>query len=292
MRFPVSLVIVVSMTLGCAPTSRPPTPPAQQAAADACSVPTDIRRFSISVANHSGRPVSAELREKIARALAHAWGEDERTPIRDWPTYLRVMRELGARIPDRPFHTHQKWRVREGDSAVALLTYRPGAVPELDIPQQQIRKEFRGWITTAVGRATARALNGRTGAPLPLQFEGAGNAEVTLEVRFGRSPRPDAAIAAFALQEREVRPRPGNRGPRYPDSYRVQNLEGQVMIGFIIDEAGQVDGSSMRVLWSDGDLFTQSVVAALPSMRFHPFVIECVPYPIVAIQPFNYTLTR
>ena len=285
------LIIALVGASGCAAASAG-SASVQQSADAACPLPAEGARFSISVASHSGPPVSLELRKRIAEALASAWGEEERTRIRDWPAFLDVMRELNARLPDQPLYQFNKWRASNADSAVALLTYRKGSVPELDLPQQPMRKDFREWIVKAVGRAIASAINRQALDPLPLQFQGAGDEEVTLEVRFGWSPRPGAAIAEFARQERDVRPRPGNRGPRYPDTYRMQNIEGEVMVGLIIDAAGQVDGSSMRIVWSDGVLFTQSVVAALPLMRFEPLQIECSNHPVVAIQPFNFTLMR
>ena len=266
-------------------------PPA--AAGQACPLSQGGPRFTISVSDYSGASVSAELRTSIADAIADVWGDEEPTSIHDSERTALVMRELRARIPSQPHHLQGKWRPRPGDSAVTLLTYRRGQVPELDIPQQGLRDEFREWITTAVGRAIALSINRRAlGTALPLQFAGVDDREVTLELRFGWSPRPNAAVITFARQESEARPRPGNRGPQYPDDYRINNVEGEVKVAFIIDTTGAVERGSIRVLSSSGPLFDTSVRRALPAMRFQPMMIDCKPHALVVMQPFNFTLTR
>jgi hypothetical protein len=296
MRPHVVLCIASVLALGaCAAVGTPVSgylvPPA--AAGQACPLSPDGPRFTISVSDYSGASVSAELRTSIADAIADVWGTEEQKTVRNPERHLQVYRELRALIPSPPHHMQRKWRVRPGDSAITFLTYRRGQVPELDIPEQGLREEFREWITTAVGRAVAQALKGRTsGTPLPLQFAGVDDREVTLELRFGWSPRPGAAVITFARQEREAWPRPGNRGPRYPDDYRVNNVEGEVLIGFIITATGAVDANSMRVIVTDGPLFTRSVLAALPAMRFDPAMMDCEPYALVAVQPFNFSLVR
>jgi len=284
---------VLALT-GCATTGAPVatasgTPPA----IPGCPLPAEGPRFSISVTDHGGPAVHMELRDSIAHAIAEVWGEDVPRTVRDWPRYIQVLRELNARVPLPPFHTQKKWRVRESDSAVVLLSYGRGTVPELDIPEQGLRREFKGWLLSAIGRAIGGTVSGRwISAPMPLQVPGASDTVITLEVRFGWSPRPGAAVAAFARQEREARGRPNNRGPNYPAQYRQQNIEGEVMVGFIVSLEGEVDPSSIRLISSDGDLFTSSVQYALPGMRFDPLVVECVAWPRAGAQPFTFYLRR
>ncbi|HYC52110.1 MAG TPA: energy transducer TonB [Gemmatimonadaceae bacterium] len=256
-----------------------------------CPLRADGPRFSISVSNHSGPPVSAAVRDTIARAIAQMWGDQEGPEIRDWPRYVRVMRELNARIPAAPFQRQGEWRVRAGDSAVVLLTYGAAPEPTLAIPEQSLRREFRGWVTSAVERAIAYASSGRVLAPpMPLWLPSVADRTVTLELRFGWSPRPDAAIARFTRQDREPVPRRTNVGPRYPEEYRVENIRGEVITAFIITKDGAVDPGSVRVISTDGELFTNSVLAAIPSFRFDPPVMDCKPWPIAVIQPFNFRL--
>jgi TonB family protein len=58
--------------------------------------------------------------------------------------------------------------------------------------------------------------------------------------------------------------------PRFPDELRSQWSEGEVVLRFRVDTRGRVDGSSVKVLMSDHDLFTAAVRNVLPRFRFEP----------------------
>jgi len=58
--------------------------------------------------------------------------------------------------------------------------------------------------------------------------------------------------------------------PHFPDELRSQWKESEVVVRFRVDERGRVDGSSVKVLKSDHDLFTAAVRNALPRFRFEP----------------------
>ena len=58
--------------------------------------------------------------------------------------------------------------------------------------------------------------------------------------------------------------------PRFPDELRSRWTEGEVVLRFRVDERGRVDGSSVKVLKSDHDLFTAAVRNVLPRFRFEP----------------------
>ena len=58
--------------------------------------------------------------------------------------------------------------------------------------------------------------------------------------------------------------------PVYPDSLRVQGIEGEVLAQFVVDTTGTVERGSFVLLSATHRLFTQSVQQALPGMHFRP----------------------
>lgn len=92
--------------------------------------------------------------------------------------------------------------------------------------------------------------------------------------------------------EKQVAPAPGNPGPRYPDMLRTANVEGEVLVQFVVDTTGRVEMGTFKVLKSSHDLFTNSVRQALGTMRFYPAEIGGRRVKQLVQQPFNFTLTR
>jgi protein TonB len=92
--------------------------------------------------------------------------------------------------------------------------------------------------------------------------------------------------------EKQVAPAPGNAAPRYPDMLRSANVEGEVLVQFVVDTTGRVEMPSFKVLKSSHDLFTNAVRQALSTMRFYPAEIGGRKVKQLVQQPFNFTLTR
>jgi protein TonB len=92
--------------------------------------------------------------------------------------------------------------------------------------------------------------------------------------------------------EKQVAGAPGNASPRYPDMLRSANVEGEVLVQFVVDTTGRADMGSFKVLKSSHDLFTNSVRQALSQMRFYPAEIGGRKVKQLVQQPFNFTLTR
>jgi TonB family protein len=92
--------------------------------------------------------------------------------------------------------------------------------------------------------------------------------------------------------QRTASPMPGNPSPRYPDALREANVEGEVLAEFIVDENGRPDAASLKVLRSSHDLFTKSVTAALPNMRFIPAQIDGRAVRQLVTMPFEYSLHK
>lgn len=62
----------------------------------------------------------------------------------------------------------------------------------------------------------------------------------------------------------------GNPSPRYPEILKSSGVEGKVMAQFVVLETGRADMDTFKVLSSDNELFSNSVRAVLPQMRFLP----------------------
>ncbi|HEY8176371.1 MAG TPA: TonB family protein [Gemmatimonadaceae bacterium] len=107
----------------------------------------------------------------------------------------------------------------------------------------------------------------------------------------GTGPVGDQTYFEFQV-EKQVAPAPGNPGPRYPDMLRSANVEGEVLVQFVVDTTGRVEMSQFKVLKSSHDLFTNAVKQALTGMRFYPAEIGGRKVKQLVQQPFNFTLTR
>jgi len=105
------------------------------------------------------------------------------------------------------------------------------------------------------------------------------------------APVTDQAYFDFQV-EKQVAPSPGNPSPRYPDMLRSANVEGEVLVQFVVDTTGRVEMNSFKVLKSSHDWFTNSVRQALSGMRFYAAEIGGRKVKQLVQQPFNFTLTR
>ena len=58
--------------------------------------------------------------------------------------------------------------------------------------------------------------------------------------------------------------------PRFPDALRTRRIEGVVVVQFLVGADGSVDQSSMKVVRSPHELFTDAVRNVLPRLHFQP----------------------
>ena len=73
---------------------------------------------------------------------------------------------------------------------------------------------------------------------------------------------------------------------------RSANVEGEVLAQFVVDTTGRADMGTFKVLKSSHDLFTNSVRAALPQMRFYAAEIGGRKVKQLVQMPFQFTLTK
>ncbi|MEK7401630.1 MAG: energy transducer TonB [Gemmatimonadota bacterium] len=92
--------------------------------------------------------------------------------------------------------------------------------------------------------------------------------------------------------EKQVSGVPGTVNLRYPDMLRSANVEGEVLVQFVVDTMGRADLTTFKVLKTSHDLFTNAVRSALGQMRFYPAEIGGRKVKQLVQQPFNFTLTK
>src|SRR5206468_10281888 len=102
-------------------------------------------------------------------------------------------------------------------------------------------------------------------------FSGKGTAGGIAKGVVGGTPQPVSDQPYFEFQvEKQVAVTPDNPRPRYPDMLRSSNVEGEVLAQFVVDTTGRAVMSEFKVLKSTHDMFTNSVRAVLPQMKFYP----------------------
>ena len=62
----------------------------------------------------------------------------------------------------------------------------------------------------------------------------------------------------------------GTGMPAYPPALRNAGVEGEVLATFVVDDLGVPDESSLKILKSTHESFSDAVRSALPLMRFRP----------------------
>lgn len=96
---------------------------------------------------------------------------------------------------------------------------------------------------------------------------------------FGRRPVVDAAPSAGAPNggihtqeavERIASALAGNGQPRYPATLQRVNLEGEVLVRFVVDTTGRVEVGSITIVQATHPLFADAVRDWLPQTRYAP----------------------
>jgi protein TonB len=101
---------------------------------------------------------------------------------------------------------------------------------------------------------------------------------------------PEDVYFEFQVEKR-VKVVPGNPVPRYPDVLRSDNVQGSVLVQFVVDTLGRADTTTFKVLRSTHDLFTISVRHVLPEMQFGPAEIAGRKVKQLVQMPFQFSIT-
>ena len=106
------------------------------------------------------------------------------------------------------------------------------------------------------------------------------------------SPGAEAPTASEGVYEEIVRPMllSGSRTPKYPEILREAGVEGEVLVSFAVDESGEPDVATLKVIQSTHELFSVAVREALPGMRFRPAERGGRKVKLTVQEPFTFTL--
>ncbi len=108
------------------------------------------------------------------------------------------------------------------------------------------------------------------------------------------SPSDDPYENAFSIVEVEEQAErdPASAAPAYPRDLMARGIEGYAAMRFVVDSAGTVDLSSIRVLDFTHPEFVNAVRSAMPGMRFTPARLGDKPVRQLAEQMFRFQIEK
>jgi protein TonB len=84
----------------------------------------------------------------------------------------------------------------------------------------------------------------------------------------------------------------GGPVPEYPARLRAAGVEGEVVAQFVVDARGNAIPNSIRIVSATNDLFSESVRATIPRMKFSPGRLRGKPVQQTVRQLFVFRLSR
>ena len=109
----------------------------------------------------------------------------------------------------------------------------------------------------------------------------------------GRNVRDRAGQPYFEFKvDKQVAQIPDTVQLRYPKQLRAANVEGQVLLQFVVDTNGRADPSKAKAIRSSHELFTAAVMEVLPKLRFTPAEVGRRKVMQLVQQPFTFSLDR
>ncbi|HEY2379522.1 MAG TPA: TonB family protein [Gemmatimonadaceae bacterium] len=103
----------------------------------------------------------------------------------------------------------------------------------------------------------------------------------------------EAERSYFEFQvEKQVEMLPNQPRPKYPQALRDANIEGEVLVQFVVDSAGHPEMWTFKVLRSPHYDFSESVRSAVSHMRFAPAQIQGRKVKQLVQMPFVFGLNR
>jgi hypothetical protein len=96
----------------------------------------------------------------------------------------------------------------------------------------------------------------------------------------------------FWLFAQPVTAASGNPAPDYPADLRQGKIEGDVLIGFVVDQDGLARPETMQVLRKTNSAFVFAVREVLPRLRFHPATIGACPVAQLVQMPFGFRIPK
>jgi TonB family protein len=101
---------------------------------------------------------------------------------------------------------------------------------------------------------------------------------------------PGGGVFPAIHVERTVVSRADNPPPEYPRTLRESNIEGEVLVRFVVDSTGRVEAESIVVLQEPHSLFGDAVRRWLPRTRYRPAEIGGQPVRQLVEQRISFAL--
>ena len=92
--------------------------------------------------------------------------------------------------------------------------------------------------------------------------------------------------------ERQVTPRPNNPPPEYPSALRSAQVEGSVLVQFVVDTTGSVEHTSIAIMRASHEQFASAVRRWLARTRYMPAQIGGRPVRQLVQQEVAFTLDK
>jgi protein TonB len=102
-------------------------------------------------------------------------------------------------------------------------------------------------------------------------------------------PANDSVYSILTVDETAARME-GSAAPVYPLELMRDNIEGSVMVQYVIDSTGHAELGTLLVLSSTHPLFVKAVRDALPGMRFSAAVLDGHPVRELVEQSFSFRI--
>lgn len=156
--------------------------------------------------------------------------------------------------------------------------------------------DAEGWVVaydfgTARIVATAAADRNMKASAVVTVFDG-GLASIG-PIRRPTTPANRDDIVYFEFQvQKQVRVLPGAPREHYPNALRAANVEGSVLLQFVVDAKGMVDTTTIKVLKSTHDSFSLSARATLRRTHFTPAEVGGRRVKQLVQMPFQFSLKR
>ena len=101
------------------------------------------------------------------------------------------------------------------------------------------------------------------------------------------STTADQAFFDFQVDQ-TVRVKSG-KAPVYPDRMRLSNIEGQVIVQFVVDESGAAQMSTFKVLKASDNELAEAVRRAISSSSYFPAEVRGRKVRQLVQQPFKFS---
>jgi len=165
------------------------------------------------------------------------------------------------------------------------LSRRITAMTRTSVSHQPLRMAALGAIAVvAIIAACSSRIGSDLTGPQPM-----GGKRLSAQVSKSMQPGSDAVYFEYQV-ENPVMSAPGSPAPRYPDILKTAGVSGEVIASFVVDTTGLADVGSLKVIRSSHQLFVNSIVAAMPDMRFTPAMVGGRKVKQLVMQPFVFQI--